>query len=60
MDVIKLEIEINIEDLPLILKKITPMNIDCIELFGINEDGSTEKIDLSEFISEQTKNLHSY
>lgn len=49
MEVIKLEIEIKPEDLSYILEKIGPNNINKIEVFGINDDGSREKIDLSEF-----------
>ena len=56
---IKLEIEIKPEDLSFILEKIGP-NLNKIEVFGINEDGSREKIDISEFISAQKKNLPSY
>lgn len=56
---IKLEIEINPEDLSLFLDKIGLNNINRIEVFGINEDGSREKIDISEFISAQKKNLPS-
>lgn len=59
MEVIKLEIEIKPENLLIILEKIGPNNINRIEVFGINEDGSREKIDLSEFISAQKKNLPS-
>ena len=44
-----MEIEIKPEDLPKILEKIGSNNINRIEIFGINEDGSREKIDLSEF-----------
>ena len=58
-EVIKLEIEIKPEDLSLFLDKIGP-NLNKIEVFGINEDGSREKIDISEFISAQKKNLPSY
>ena len=58
-EVVKVEIEINPEDLPIILERIGPNNINRIEVFGINEDGSREKIDLSEFISAQKKNLPS-
>ena len=54
-----MEIQINPEDLSLFLDKIGPNNINRIEIFGINEDGSREKIDLSEFISAQKKNLPS-
>ena len=54
-----MEIEINPEDLSLFLDKIGLNNINRIEVFGINEDGSREKIDISEFISAQKKNLPS-
>lgn len=60
MEVIKLEIEIKPEDLSLFLEKIGPNNINRIEVFGINEDGSREKINISEYISAQKKNLPSY
>lgn len=60
MEVIKLEIEIKPEDLSLFLEKIGPDNINRIEVFGINEDGSREKINISEYISAQKKNLPSY
>lgn len=59
MEVIKLEIEIQPEDLSLFLDKIGTNNIDRIEIFGINDDGSKEKINLSEFILTQKKNLPS-
>lgn len=59
MEVIKLEIEIKPEDLSLFLDKIGTNNIDRIEIFGINDDGSKEKINLSEFILTQKKNLPS-
>ena len=55
-----MEIEIKPEDLPMILNRIGPNNINRIEVFGINEDGSREKIDISEYISAQKKNLPSY
>ena len=54
-----MEIEIKPEDLSLFLEKIGPNNINRIEVFGINEDGSREKIDLSEYSSAQKKNLPS-
>ena len=54
-EVIKLEIEIKPEDLSLFLDKIGLNNINRIDVFGINEDGSREKIDISEFISAQKK-----
>lgn len=54
-----MEIEIKPEDLPIILERIGSNNINRIEIFGINENGSKEKIDLSEFISAQKKNLPS-
>ena len=60
MEVIKLEIEIKPEDLSLFLEKIGPNNINRIEVFGINEDGSREKINISEYILAQKKNLPSY
>lgn len=50
MEVIKLEIEIKPEDLSLFLDKIGPNNINRIEVFGIKDDGSREKIDLSEYL----------
>lgn len=50
MEVIKLEIEIKPEDLSLFLEKIGPDNINRIEVFGINEDGSREKINISEYL----------
>ena len=49
-EVIKLEIEIKPEDLSLFLDKIGPNNINRIEVFGIKDDGSREKIDLSEYL----------
>lgn len=55
-----MEIEIKPENLLIILEKIGLNNINRIEVFGINEDGSREKIDISEFISAQKKNLPSY
>lgn len=60
MEVIKLEIEIKPEDLSYILEKIGPNNLNKIEVFGINDDGSKEKINISEYISSQKKNLPSY
>lgn len=54
-----MEIEIKPEDLSFILEKIGPNNINRIEVFGINEDGSREKINISEYISAQKKNLPS-
>lgn len=51
-EVIKLEIQINPEDLSLIIEKIGHKNINKIEIFGINEDGSKEKIDESEYLRE--------
>lgn len=54
-----LEIEISQEDLPIILEKIGHDNYDKIEVFGINDDGSKEKINLYEFVIEQKKNLPS-
>lgn len=60
MEVIKLEIKLKPEDLSFILEKIGPNNIKKIEVFGINDDGSREKIDLSEYSSAQKKNLSSY
>lgn len=60
MEVIKLEIEIKPEDLSYILEKIGPNNINRIEVFGIKDDGSREKINISEYISAQKKNLPSY
>ena len=59
MEVIKLEIEIKPEDLSYILEKIGPNNINRIEVFGIKDDGSREKINISEYISAQKKNLPS-
>lgn len=59
MEVIKLEIEIKPENLSYILEKIGPNNFNRIEVFGINEDGSREKINISEYISVQKKNLPS-
>lgn len=56
---IKLEIEIKPENLSYILEKIGPDNINRIEVFGINEDGSREKINISEYFSAQKKNLPS-
>lgn len=49
-EVIKLEIEIKPEDLSLFLDKIGPNNINRIEVFGIKDDESREKIDLSEYL----------
>lgn len=57
---IKLEIEIKPEDLSLFLEKIGPNNINRIEVFGIKDDESREKINLSEIIQAQKKNLPSY
>lgn len=54
-----MEIEIKPEDLSFILEKIGP-NLNKIEVFGINDDGSKEKINLSEIIQTQKKNLPSY
>lgn len=51
-EVIKLEIEIKPEDLPIILERIGLNNINRIEIFGINEDQSREKIDPSEYLKE--------
>lgn len=45
-----MEIEIKPEDLSLFLDKIGPNNINRIEVFGIKDDGSREKIDLSEYL----------
>lgn len=50
-----MEIEIKPEDLSLFLEKIGPNNINRIEVFGVNDDGSREKINISEFISVQKK-----
>lgn len=50
-----MEIQINPEDLSLFLEEIGPNNINRIEVFGINEDGSREKINISEYISAQKK-----
>lgn len=47
-----MEIEINPEDLPIILERIGLNNINRIEIFGINEDQSREKIDSSEYLKE--------
>lgn len=55
-----MEIEIKPEDLPKILEKIGSNNINRIEVFGVNDDGSREKINISEYISVQKKNLPSY
>ena len=55
-----MEIEIKPEDLSLLLEKIGPNNINRIEVFGVNDDGSREKINISEYISVQKKNLPSY
>lgn len=49
-EVIKLEIEIKPEDLSLFLDKIGPNNINRIEVFGIKDDGSREKINISEYL----------
>lgn len=54
-EVIKLEIQIKPEDLSLFLEKIGPNNINRIEVFGVNDDGSREKINISEYISVQKK-----
>lgn len=54
-----MEIEIKPEDLSLFLDKIGTNNINRIEVFGINEDGSKERINLSEIIQAQKKNLPS-
>ncbi|MEE1448499.1 hypothetical protein [Faecalitalea cylindroides] len=45
-----MEIEIKPEDLSLFLDKIGSNNINRIEVFGIKDDGSREKIDLSEYL----------
>lgn len=50
-----MEIEIKPEDLSLFLEKIGPNNINRIEVFGVNDDGSKEKINLSEIIQAQKK-----
>lgn len=47
-----MKIEIKPEDLSLFLEKIGPNNINKIEIFGINEDQSREKIDPSEYLKE--------
>ena len=47
-----MEIQINPEDLSLIIEKIGHKNINKIEIFGINEDGSKEKINISEYLKE--------
>lgn len=44
-----MEIEIKPEDLSIFLEKIGPDNINKIEVFGINDDGSIEKINISEY-----------
>lgn len=54
-----MEIVIKPENLLIILEKIGFNNINRIEVFGFNEDGSREKIDISEFILTQKKNLPS-
>lgn len=54
-----MEIVIKPEDLSFILKKIGPNNINKIEVFGVKDDGSREKINISEYISAQKKNLPS-
>lgn len=54
-----MEIEIKPEDLSLFLEKIGPNNINRIEVFGVNDDGSREKINISEYTSAQKKNLPS-
>lgn len=51
-EVIKLEIEIDPEDLSLFLEKIGPNNINRIEVFGVNDDGSREKINIYEYLKE--------
>lgn len=51
-EVIKLEIEIKPDDLSLFLEKIGPNNINRIEVFGVNDDGSREKINMSEYLKE--------
>ena len=50
-----MEIQIKPEDLSLFLEKIGPNNINRIEVFGVNDDGSREKINISEYISVQKK-----
>lgn len=50
-----MEIEIKPEDLSLFLEKIGPNNINRIEVFGIKDDESREKINLSEIIQAQKK-----
>ena len=44
-----MEIEIKPEDLSIFLEKIGPDNINRIEVFGINDDGSREKVNISEY-----------
>lgn len=55
-----MEIEIKPEYLSFILEKIGSDNINRIEVFGVNDDGSKEKINPYEFIQSQKKNLPSY
>lgn len=47
-----MEIEIKPDDLSLFLEKIGPNNINRIEVFGVNDDGSREKINMSEYLKE--------
>ena len=47
-----MEIEIKPEDLSYILEKIGPDNINRIEVVGINDDGSREKVNISEYLKE--------
>lgn len=47
-----MEIEIKPEDLSYILRKIGPDNINRIEVFGIKDDESREKINISEYLKE--------
>lgn len=48
-----MEYEIKIEELPKIIQRIGSENWDKVEIYGVLEDGSKEKIDIYEFIYEQ-------
>lgn len=45
-----MEFEINIEELPKILQRIGSQNWDKLEIYGVLEDDSRERIDIYEFI----------
>ena len=45
-----MECEIKVEEIPKILQRIKSENWDKMEIYGVLEDGSKEKIDIYEFI----------